>query len=145
MTDTSKTLAQLEQNNAFVRRHIGPGETEISSMLQTINAESLDDLTQQTVPAGILLDKPIETGEGASEVDALSALKAVAAKNKINRSFIGMGYYDTHVPNVILRNVLENPGWYTAYTPYQPEIAQVGHCREKRISQIPPRVDWNPC
>ncbi len=124
MTDTSKTLAQLEQNNAFVRRHIGPGETEISSMLQTINAESLDDLTQQTVPAGILLDKPIETGEGASEVDALSALKAVAAKNKINRSFIGMGYYDTHVPNVILRNVLENPGWYTAYTPYQPEIAQ---------------------
>lgn len=124
MTDTSLTLAQLEQKQAFTRRHIGPGDDEIASMLQTINAESLDHLTEQTVPAGIMLDKPIDTGEGATEVDALAALKAVAAKNKINRSFIGMGYYDTHVPNVILRNVLENPGWYTAYTPYQPEIAQ---------------------
>ncbi|WP_218354048.1 aminomethyl-transferring glycine dehydrogenase [Alteromonas lipotrueiana] len=124
MTDTSITLAQLEQKDAFVRRHIGPGEDEINEMLQSINAESLEDLTQQTVPAGIELDKPIETGAGATEVDALSELKKVAAKNKINRSFIGMGYYDTHVPNVILRNVLENPGWYTAYTPYQPEIAQ---------------------
>ncbi|WP_137166196.1 aminomethyl-transferring glycine dehydrogenase [Salinimonas lutimaris] len=124
MSDTSITLAQLEQKNAFVRRHIGPGEDEIAAMLSTVGAESLEDLTNQTVPAGIMLDKPIETGEGATEVEALAALKAVAAKNKINRSFIGMGYYDTHVPNVILRNVLENPGWYTAYTPYQPEIAQ---------------------
>lgn len=124
MSNTSLTLAQLEQKNAFVRRHIGPGEEEISAMLETIGAESLDQLMSQTVPAGIALDKPIEVGEGATEVEALAELKAVATKNKINRSFIGMGYYDTHVPNVILRNVLENPGWYTAYTPYQPEIAQ---------------------
>ncbi|QJR79976.1 aminomethyl-transferring glycine dehydrogenase [Alteromonas pelagimontana] len=124
MSNSSFTLAQLEQKNAFVRRHIGPGEEEIKAMLDVVGADSLDDLMAQTVPAGIQLDKPINVGEGATEVEALAALKAVAAKNKINRSFIGMGYYDTHVPNVILRNVLENPGWYTAYTPYQPEIAQ---------------------
>ncbi|NMH59161.1 aminomethyl-transferring glycine dehydrogenase [Alteromonas ponticola] len=124
MSNSSLTLAQLEQKNAFVRRHIGPGEEEIQAMLDTIGASSLDDLMDQTVPSGIQLDKPIEVGEGATEVEALAALKKVAGKNKINRSFIGMGYYDTHVPNVILRNVLENPGWYTAYTPYQPEIAQ---------------------
>ncbi|MCW8107114.1 aminomethyl-transferring glycine dehydrogenase [Alteromonas ponticola] len=124
MSNSSLTLAQLEQKNAFVRRHIGPGEDEIQAMLDAIGASSLDDLMEQTVPSGIQLDKPIEVGEGATEVEALAALKKVAGKNKINRSFIGMGYYDTHVPNVILRNVLENPGWYTAYTPYQPEIAQ---------------------
>lgn len=124
MSNSSPTLAQLEQKNAFTRRHIGPGEQEIQAMLDTIGAESLADLMSQTVPAGIELDKPIEVGEGETEVNALAALKAVAQKNTVNRSFIGMGYYDTHVPNVILRNVLENPGWYTAYTPYQPEIAQ---------------------
>ena len=124
MSNASISLAQLEQKNAFVGRHIGPSEEEIQQMLDKVGASSLDDLIEQTVPKSICLDKPIETGEGATEVEALAALKATAAKNKINRSFIGMGYYDTHVPNVILRNVLENPGWYTAYTPYQPEIAQ---------------------
>ncbi|MEQ5808711.1 aminomethyl-transferring glycine dehydrogenase [Alteromonas sp. NFXS44] len=124
MSNSSLTLAQLEQKNAFIRRHVGPGEEEIQAMLASVGADSLDDLMAQTVPAAIQLDKPIEVGSGETEVDALAALKAVASKNKINRSFIGMGYYDTHVPNVILRNVLENPGWYTAYTPYQPEIAQ---------------------
>lgn len=124
MSNASISLAQLEQKNAFVRRHIGPGEDEIQSMLEKVGASSLEDLMSQTVPKGIRLDKPIEVGEGATEVEALAALKATAGKNKIYRSFIGMGYYDTHVPNVILRNVLENPGWYTAYTPYQPEIAQ---------------------
>ena len=124
MSNTSPTLAQLEQKDAFVRRHIGPGEDEIQQMLSVIGATSLDDLIEQTVPNGIALPKALEVGNGATEVEALAELKAVASKNKINRSFIGMGYYDTHVPNVILRNVLENPGWYTAYTPYQPEIAQ---------------------
>ena len=124
MSNSSVSLAQLEQKNAFIRRHIGPGEEEVQAMLAKVGAESLDDLMAQTVPAAIQLDKPIEVGEGETEVNALAELKAVAGKNKINRSFIGMGYYDTHVPNVILRNVLENPGWYTAYTPYQPEIAQ---------------------
>ncbi len=124
MSNTSPTLAQLEQKDAFIRRHVGPGEEEIQQMLSAIDATSLDDLIAQTVPAGIALPEPLKVGEGATEVDALAALKAVAGKNVVNRSFIGMGYYDTHVPNVILRNVLENPGWYTAYTPYQPEIAQ---------------------
>ncbi|NVK54749.1 MAG: aminomethyl-transferring glycine dehydrogenase [Alteromonadaceae bacterium] len=124
MSNASISLAQLEQKNAFVGRHIGPNEQEIQQMLDKVGASSLDDLINQTVPNSICLDKPIETGQGATEVEALAALKATASKNKINRSFIGMGYYDTHVPNVILRNVLENPGWYTAYTPYQPEIAQ---------------------
>lgn len=124
MSNTSPTLAQLEQKDAFIRRHVGPGEEEIQQMLSAINATSLDDLIAQTVPAGIALPEPLKVGEGATEVDALAALKEVAGKNTVNRSFIGMGYYDTHVPNVILRNVLENPGWYTAYTPYQPEIAQ---------------------
>lgn len=124
MSDQNATLAQLEQPSDFVRRHIGPGQEEISTMLDTVGAASLDDLIQQTVPAGIRLPEPLKVGVAETEVDALSQLKAVAGKNKIMRSFIGMGYTDTHTPNVILRNVLENPGWYTAYTPYQPEIAQ---------------------
>ncbi|WP_416305642.1 aminomethyl-transferring glycine dehydrogenase [Neptunicella sp. SCSIO 80796] len=118
------TLTQLEQQQDFVRRHIGPGASETSQMLETVGATSLDDLIQQTVPASIRLPQPLAIGASQTEADALASLKNIAAKNIVNRSFIGMGYYDTHTPNVILRNVLENPGWYTAYTPYQPEIAQ---------------------
>jgi glycine dehydrogenase len=121
---TPLSLSQLEQNDDFIRRHIGPDDAEINTMLAAVNAESLDALINETVPQSILLKKPIQAGEGATEVNALAELKAVARQNTLHRSFIGMGYYDTHVPNVILRNVLENPGWYTAYTPYQPEIAQ---------------------
>ncbi|MBO1256473.1 aminomethyl-transferring glycine dehydrogenase [Alteromonas sp. 5E99-2] len=120
----SVSLSQLEQKEGFIRRHVGPSDSEINTMLETVNAASLDDLIAQTVPQSIMLPNGIEVGESYTEVEALAQLKAVAQKNKIHRSFIGMGYYDTHVPNVILRNVLENPGWYTAYTPYQPEIAQ---------------------
>mgnify|MGYP003633942664 CR=1 FL=1 len=118
------SLSQLEQNQDFIRRHIGPSESEIASMLDSIGATSLEDLIQQTVPGSILLQSPLKVGEAQTEVQALAYLKQVAGKNKLNKSFIGMGYYDTLTPNVILRNVLENPGWYTAYTPYQPEIAQ---------------------
>ena len=124
MSNTVQTLAQLEQPQDFVRRHIGPGQQEIANMLEAVGATSLDDLIEQTVPAGIRLPEPLNCGVAENEVDALSQLKAVAEKNTIMRSFIGMGYTGTHTPNVILRNVLENPGWYTAYTPYQPEIAQ---------------------
>ena len=124
MSNTIQTLAQLEQPSDFVRRHIGPGQQEIANMLEAVGASSLDDLIEQTVPAGIRLPEPLDVGIAENEVDALGQLKAVANKNTIMRSFIGMGYTDTHTPNVILRNVLENPGWYTAYTPYQPEIAQ---------------------
>ncbi|MDP5133395.1 MAG: aminomethyl-transferring glycine dehydrogenase, partial [Paraglaciecola sp.] len=118
------SLSQLEQSKDFIRRHIGPSESEIASMLDTVGAKSLDDLIQQTVPSSILSPSPLKVGEAQTEVQALAYLKSVASKNKLNKSFIGMGYYDTLTPNVILRNVLENPGWYTAYTPYQPEIAQ---------------------
>ncbi|KXI28379.1 aminomethyl-transferring glycine dehydrogenase [Paraglaciecola hydrolytica] len=118
------SLSQLEQSQDFIRRHIGPGESEIASMLAAIGATSLDDLVQQTVPENIRSKSALKVGEAQTEVQALSYLKSVAKKNKLNKSYIGMGYYDTLTPNVILRNVLENPGWYTAYTPYQPEIAQ---------------------
>ncbi len=123
MSNTPFSLADLEHNTDFIRRHIGPGRPEIEAMLAEVGASSLDDLMEQTVPAGIR-SEGLNVGEAVTEVDALNALKAVASKNQIKRSFIGMGYYNTHTPNVILRNVLENPGWYTAYTPYQPEIAQ---------------------
>ena len=118
------SLSELEQKQDFVRRHIGPSEAEMADMLTAIGATSLDDLMQQTVPEAIRLAQPLKVGEAQTEADALAYLKTVASKNKVMRSFIGMGYYDTLTPNVILRNVLENPGWYTAYTPYQPEIAQ---------------------
>lgn len=117
------TLSQLENQNEFVRRHIGPGQHEIEDMLQYIGAESLDDLMEQTVPAGIR-SNGLNIGEAQREEVALAELKQLAGLNKVYRSFIGMGYSNTFTPNVILRNVLENPGWYTAYTPYQPEIAQ---------------------
>jgi glycine dehydrogenase len=118
------SLLELEQKQDFVRRHIGPSEAEMAEMLASIGAESLDDLMLQTVPESIRLPQPLKVGEAQTEADALAYLKTVASKNKVMRSFIGMGYYDTLTPNVILRNVFENPGWYTAYTPYQPEIAQ---------------------
>lgn len=118
------SLSQLEQKQDFINRHIGPDDAEMAEMLSFVGADSLDDLMQQTVPEGIRLPEPLKTGDSQTESEALAYLKSVAAKNKVFRSNIGMGYSDTIVPNVILRNVLENPGWYTAYTPYQPEIAQ---------------------
>ncbi len=116
-------LTSLEASNDFVRRHIGPSDDEISTMLQEIGAGSLEELIQKTVPSGIRSDG-LDVGDSEREEDALNQLKAISSKNKVLKSYIGMGYYDTLTPNVILRNVLENPGWYTAYTPYQPEIAQ---------------------
>ncbi|AWB68516.1 glycine dehydrogenase (aminomethyl-transferring) [Saccharobesus litoralis] len=118
------SLQQLEKRDEFIQRHIGPDEAEQQHMLATLGLTSLDELIEQTVPGNILLDKAIDVGEAKTEVQVLANLKAMANKNKLFTSHIGMGYYNTHVPNVILRNVLENPGWYTAYTPYQPEIAQ---------------------
>lgn len=108
----------------FVPRHIGPSDAEQQEMLAALQLSSLDDLVEQTVPASILLTEDLALPAGKAEHEVLAELKAIAAKNKINKSFIGMGYYNTHLPAVIKRNVLENPGWYTAYTPYQAEIAQ---------------------
>jgi len=108
----------------FVNRHIGPRENEISHMLETVGADSLDGLIKETVPSSIMLGKPLDLPEAMSEFEYLNHLRRIGAKNKQYRSFIGMGYYGTASPSVIIRNVLENPGWYTSYTPYQAEISQ---------------------
>ena len=118
------TLFDLEQTQDFIRRHIGPNEQETQIMLNDIGVESVDALIDEIVPSDIRLSQLPAIEESKTEVQALADLKAVASLNKINTSYIGLGYYGTLTPNVIARNVLENPGWYTAYTPYQPEIAQ---------------------
>jgi glycine dehydrogenase len=120
----SLSLAQLEQTQDFIRRHIGPSEAQTEVMLSDIGAESIDALIDEIVPSDIRLADLPAIGDSKTEVQALADLKAIASLNKVNTSYIGLGYYPTLTPNVILRNVLENPGWYTAYTPYQPEIAQ---------------------
>jgi glycine dehydrogenase len=108
----------------FIRRHIGPSEEDQNKMLNELGFKSLDDLISKTVPENILLKEELDIGEPNSEYEALRKLKAISKKNKIYSNFIGMGYYGTFTPYVILRNILENPGWYTSYTPYQPEVAQ---------------------
>lgn len=108
----------------FASRHIGPRQNEIKHMLDVIGVDSIDQLIDQTIPAQIRLERPLNLDEPMTERSYLKHLKAMAAKNEIYRTYIGMGYYPTGVPAVIQRNVLENPGWYTAYTPYQAEIAQ---------------------
>ncbi len=116
--------AQAEKLSPFVSRHIGPREHEIQAMLQRLGYSSLDDLTQHVVPGNIASDTPMDLLPGVTEEEALAELKQLAGKNRVLRSLIGQGYYGTHTPKVIQRNVLENPAWYTAYTPYQPEISQ---------------------
>ncbi len=118
------TLAQLEQRDDFVGRHVGPDAAETRAMLDVLGLDSLDQLIDKVIPASILSAAPLALPEGRSEPEALALLRAIADKNRVLRSFIGTGYHDTFTPTVILRNVLENPAWYTAYTPYQPEISQ---------------------
>ena len=111
-------------HDAFERRHIGPREDDLAEMLQTIGAASLDALIDEVVPPAIRSPRALDLPAGVPEYDYLASVRALGLKNKIARSFIGLGYYDTITPPVILRNVMENPGWYTPYTPYQAEIAQ---------------------
>ncbi len=118
------TLLQLHASNEFIQRHIGPQPSQIDEMLAAIGVTSLQQLIEETVPAAILRHDSLALPGPFSEQEALARLRAIAARNQVFRSHIGMGYYDTYTPSVILRNVLENPGWYTAYTPYQPEISQ---------------------
>ncbi|MHC5347580.1 aminomethyl-transferring glycine dehydrogenase [Metapseudomonas furukawaii] len=118
------SLSQLQQPDAFLRRHLGPDETEQQAMLQALGLASRDELIVQTVPPAIRLNRPLDLPEALDEQQALAKLRGYAEQNQLWTSLIGMGYYGTHTPTVILRNLLENPGWYTAYTPYQPEIAQ---------------------
>ncbi len=120
----SLPLTELEQNQDFIRRHIGPDQAEVNTMLKQLGLSSVEQLIEQTVPQQIRLNQDLSIGDSLTEQQALAALRKLAKQNKVYRSYIGMGYHNTHVPHVILRNVFENPGWYTAYTPYQPEIAQ---------------------
>ena len=118
------TLTQLENHGEFIARHIGPDDTDITMMLKTVGATSLDDLVARIRPANIARDAKLNLREAMSEAEALAEMRRIASKNKVLKSYIGQGYYGTHTPGVILRNILENPAWYTAYTPYQPEISQ---------------------
>jgi glycine dehydrogenase len=110
--------------DSFVRRHIGASSSEIQEMLGAIACESLDDMIDKTVPAAIRIKQPLQLGEARGEYELLQELKAIASKNQVWRSYIGNGYYNCITPPIIQRNILENPGWYTQYTPYQAEIAQ---------------------
>ena len=115
---------RIDANDDFVRRHIGPREHDCRAMLETIGVGSMDDLIERTVPESIRLERPMQLEAGVGEHAAMAQLREIAAKNEVFRSYIGMGYYDCITPPVIQRNILENPGWYTQYTPYQAEIAQ---------------------
>ncbi|WP_370588021.1 aminomethyl-transferring glycine dehydrogenase [Trichocoleus sp. FACHB-591] len=114
----------LPLTDEFVDRHLGPSAAEVDQMLSELGFSSLEALIDKAVPPGIRLQQPLQLEEGRSEYELLQELKAIASENQVFRSFIGMGYYGCITPPVIQRNILENPGWYTQYTPYQPEIAQ---------------------
>jgi glycine dehydrogenase len=108
----------------FTRRHIGPSTIEQTEMLEVVGASSLGDLMRQTLPDSIRQAKPLDIGPALSEAAVLERMREIASRNSVFTSLIGMGYHGTIVPGVIQRNILENPAWYTAYTPYQPEISQ---------------------
>ena len=112
------------QSDKFALRHIGPKEEEISKMLTAVEVDSIEELLSQTIPEGIRLKQPLGLGKGISEYRFLNELRALSDENQLFETYIGMGYHPTITPAVIQRNILENPGWYTAYTPYQAEIAQ---------------------
>jgi glycine dehydrogenase len=122
--DVLAELAALEAADSFVSRHIGPSETDIAAMLHEVGAATLDDLAAKTVPPAIRTNRTLDLPPPIDEAAVIAELRGLAANNTVKKSLIGMGYHGTHTPPVIQRNVLENPGWYTAYTPYQAEIAQ---------------------
>src|SRR6185295_4182914 len=124
LNGSSTAKALLEPGDTFPRRHIGPSEDDVREMLGLLGLSSLDDLVAETVPASIRLREPLRLEAPLGESAVLRELRVRAGKNRIFRSFLGMGYNDCLVPGVVQRNVLENPGWYTQYTPYQAEIAQ---------------------
>ena len=115
-------IQDLEQN--FSLRHIGPSRLEIQEMLDELGFDTINGLIQKTIPKSIQTKTPLNIDPGIDEFSLLKKIKGIASKNKVARSYIGTGYYGTITPPVIQRNVLENPGWYTAYTPYQAEISQ---------------------
>jgi len=122
--NANPSLRDLEHHDAFIERHIGPNDAEIATMLGVVGYDSLEAMTDAIVPGKIKSPAPLALPAPITEVEALAKIRAIADKNQVFKSFIGQGYYGTHTPNVILRNILENPAWYTAYTPYQAEISQ---------------------
>jgi len=124
MSQLQRSLNELEQSRDFIHRHIGPSEADKAVMLEALGVGSIEALIEKVVPRGILSTAPLALGESRTEPRVLSDLHAIAAQNKFYKSMIGMGYYNCYMPTVILRNILENPAWYTSYTPYQPEISQ---------------------
>ena len=112
------------QSKEFQGRHIGPNESQTNEMLTKIGVNSLEDLVNRTVPPSIRMKRSLHLPSAMSEAEYLEHIKEVSLRNKVYRNYIGQGYYDTITPSVILRNVFENPGWYTQYTPYQAEISQ---------------------
>ncbi|MGE8362802.1 glycine dehydrogenase, partial [Pseudomonas sp.] len=117
-------MTDLTTQNEFIARHIGPRDADTSAILDTLGYDSLDALTASVIPESIKGSSVLGSQPGLSEADALARIKAIAGKNQQFKTYIGQGYYGTHTPSPILRNLLENPAWYTAYTPYQPEISQ---------------------
>src|SRR5688572_20172833 len=111
-------------SNEFAQRHIGPNSPETKQMLKKIGVGSLDELVDKTVPPTIRMEGDLNLPAPLSEAAYLQHIKEISLRNKVSKTYIGQGYYDTHTPSVILRNVFENPGWYTQYTPYQAEISQ---------------------
>jgi glycine dehydrogenase len=124
MSMSSATEIERQTRESFAQRHIGPREDEIGAMLAVVGVGSLDELVERTVPAAIRSERPLDLPPARTEAEALAGLRAMAQRNRVATSLIGTGYHGTHTPAVILRNVLENPGWYTAYTPYQAEVSQ---------------------
>ena len=111
---------RAKQQDEFIGRHIGPNEQETAEMLRTVGVNSVDELIEKTVPASIRLQGPLQVSDPISEFDYLLHISALGKQNELKKDFIGMGYYGTITPSVILRNLFENPGWYTQYTPYRP-------------------------
>ena len=124
MSDIRPSLEELEMRGDFVRRHIGPGDEQISEMLETLGCTSLDELIERAVPNSIVSGTPLDLPPPKSERETVTYLRRMRERNQIFVSMIGMGYSGTVLPAVIKRNVLENPDWYTAYTPYQAEVSQ---------------------
>ena len=117
-------IKEFDDSGSFIDRHIGSSQEDIIDSLKYLGYSDLDQLIMDTLPTKIILDVDVDLDKPLSEHEALKFLNEQVLKNKIFKSYIGMGYSDTKTPTVILRNILENPGWYTAYTPYQPEVSQ---------------------
>ena len=124
MLQKKRTLADLQNSAEFIARHIGPSPEDQQQMLSQLGCSNLQELTAQVVPKAIAMVESLDIVDGCTEAQALAELRVMANQNKVFKSFIGQGYYGTVTPNIIQRNILENPAWYTAYTPYQPEISQ---------------------